>query len=209
MTEQNLSLRKKYNTYNSKRLKNRSFSLIASNCNGGCILHDLGLPFNSPFVNLWMKPVDFIKFCKRMDYYLSQKMMFVTEDNISYPIGQLDDIRLYFQHYTDNKSAEEAWVRRSARINRDNLFILGTDRDGCTYDDIRAFDQLPFENKIIFCHKRYPEFKSAFFIPGFEKQKEVGLCMHFTNDKTYRKYYDAFDYVAWFNGKKHFLRRWF
>lgn len=204
MGRRNLALRKIYNHLNRIRLKNRDFSLIASNCNGGCILHDLALPFNSPFVNLWMKPSDFIKFCQRVDYYLAQTFVFVKEDGISYPIGQLDDIRVYFQHYKNAEEAEKAWRRRAARINKGNLFFLCTDRDGCTYDDIRAFDSLPYPNKVIFCHREYPEFRSAVYIPGFENRNSVGMCMHFVNDKTWRKYYDAFDYVSWFNGKNSF-----
>ena len=49
------------NHRNRKRLKNHDFSLIANNCNGAFILHDLGMRFNSPFVNLWIKPDDYIK----------------------------------------------------------------------------------------------------------------------------------------------------
>ena len=48
-----------YNFFNRIRLKNTDVTLIASNCNGCCILHDLGLKFNSPFVNLWVEPSDF------------------------------------------------------------------------------------------------------------------------------------------------------
>ena len=50
-----------YNFFNRIRLKNTDVTLIASNCNGCCILHDLGLKFNSPFVNLWVEPSDFIR----------------------------------------------------------------------------------------------------------------------------------------------------
>lgn len=203
MTEENKKRREKFNRVNRLRLKNRDFSLIASNCNGGCILHDLGLPFNSPFVNLWMKPADFIKFCRDMEYYLSKKIEFVEESGITYPVGKLDDIRIFFQHYKDPSSAEDAWMRRAKRINKDNLFIMFTDRDGCTYEDLRDFDQLPNKNKVVFCNKQYPEFKSAFYVPGFDNQDSVGMCMNFKNDNTFRKYYDCFDYVAWFNGKKH------
>ena len=193
-------LRKLYNTILRLRLKNRDFSLIASNCNGGCILHDLGLPFNSPFVNLWMKPKDFLRFCANMDEYLTKDFIFVTEEGISYPIGILGgDVRIYFQHYRSSAEAVEAWNRRVKRINRDNLFLLETDRDGWTEEDFSAFEALPYENKVIFCHEERPDFRSAVYIPGFEDQREVGLCMNFTAPNSFKKFYDAFDYVSWFN----------
>lgn len=36
-----------------RRLHAAPFSLLCNNCTGGMILHDLGLPFNSPTVNLF------------------------------------------------------------------------------------------------------------------------------------------------------------
>ena len=58
------------NPINRKRLKNHDITLLSNNCNGACILHDLGLKFNSPFVNLWLYPKDFIKYCGNIKYYI-------------------------------------------------------------------------------------------------------------------------------------------
>ena len=33
-------------------------SVVCNNCNGAMVLHEFGLPFNSPFVNLWIPPSD-------------------------------------------------------------------------------------------------------------------------------------------------------
>lgn len=191
--------RRLYRYYNRKRLKNHDFSLIASNCIGGCILHDLGLPFNSPFINLWLKPSDFLKFCVNMDYYLSLNLRFTTVENIHHPVGVLDDILLFFQHFATEKEAEDAWNRRKKRIRFDNLFVMFTDRDGCTYDDLLRFDKLMIRNKVVFTHLEYENIVSAFYISGFEKQASVGHLMYFKNKFSYKKYYDAFDYVSWFN----------
>ena len=35
-----------------RRVKNRRFLLIASDCNGGLLLHDLGMQFTMPTVNM-------------------------------------------------------------------------------------------------------------------------------------------------------------
>lgn len=192
-------LRRIYNQIHRLGLKNHDFSLIASNCNGGSILHDLGMPFNSPFVNLWLKPRDFIRFCNNLEDFLGMRLSFVHEEGIDYPVGQLGDIRIYFQHYKTAEEAEESWYRRAKRINRKNLFLLATDRDGWTDKDFLAFEALPFRNKVVFTHIKHPEYQSAFYIPGFEDKNEVGMCMHYVSSKSYKKYYDAFDYVAWFN----------
>ncbi len=191
-----------YNKINQLRLKNENFSLIASNCNGASILNDLGQRFNSPFVNLWMKPGEFIKFLSNLNYYLSCELLFVKEESISYPIGLLADIRIYFQHYNSEELAKKKWDDRKKRINFDNLFILFTDRDGCSYQNLLDFDNLPYKNKIVFTHIPYPEFKSAYYIKGFENCESVGMCFKFKSNHSFKKYYDDFDYVDWFNKGK-------
>lgn len=57
-------LRKGVNMHNRIKLKNKDFTLIASNCNGCLICHDLNVKFNSPFVNLYLESRDFIKYIK-------------------------------------------------------------------------------------------------------------------------------------------------
>lgn len=47
--------------FRKKRLKNKVLFIIASNCNGGVVYSDLGVEFNSPFVNLFLKSGNFIK----------------------------------------------------------------------------------------------------------------------------------------------------
>lgn len=195
-----LFFRNIYNKRNRRRLKNRSFSVISSNCNGGCMLHDLGMRFNSPFVNLWMKAGDFVKFLKRPDYYFGCDMTFTEEDGISYPIGVLDDIRLYFQHYKTPEEAKAKWLERASRINYDNLFVMMSERDGCTYDTLREFDALPYKNKVVFTHIPYPEIKSAYYISGWESADSIGICLNYKGKGSVKKYYDDFDYVSWFNG---------
>lgn len=181
------------------RLKNKNITLIASNCNGGVILHDLRLTFNSPFINLWLKPDDFLTFCENMDYYVSRRLNFIKENDINYPVALLDDVKIYFQHYQNEEEAEYYWNKRKQRIDPNHIFVLFTDRDGCTYEDLKRFDRLKFKHKVVFMHKRNPEIKSSVYIPGFERQDCVGMCMDFKNRFTYKRYLDSFDYVKWFN----------
>lgn len=180
-------------------LNNKNICLISSNCNGALILHDLGLQFRTPFVNLWMNSHDFLKMLQSLEYYMSCKLTVTTENGINYPIGMLDDIKVYFQHYNNFEEAKEKWEQRKQRIDYKHLFILFTDRDGCTESDLKDFDNLPYKNKVVFVNKPYPNIKSAVYIPGFEKEESVGLCMEYRSVLSYKKYYDYFDYVKWFN----------
>lgn len=128
---------------------------------------------------------------------MDMELKFTSETGIDYPVGILGDIKIYFQHYNSEMEAYEKWNTRKSRINYNNLFIMFTDRDGCTYSDLLAFDRLSYKNKVVFVNKPYPEIRSAFYIKGFENEACVGQCNEF--QYTYHKYYDQFDYIGWFN----------
>lgn len=201
MNKLNKILREFINRRNEKKLKNTTFSLIASNCNGAFICHDLNMKFNSPFVNLWMYPGDFIKYLKNIRHYMECDLKFIKKNGISYPVGLLDDIEIYFQHYKSENEAKIKWNERTERIQLDNLFVLMTDRDGCTLEDLKEFDRLPYKNKVVFTHLPYNNILSSFYIKGFENKESVGMCFEYVNKYTGKKRYDAFNYVKWFNGK--------
>ena len=153
-------------------------------------------------MNLWIKPKDYIKFLKNIEYYLKCNLTFIKEEGINYPIGLLEDIKIYFMHYENEDIAREKWKERSKRINLNNLFILFTDRDNCSMEDIKEFDKLPYKNKIIFVNKKYTDIKSAYYIKGFEKEEAVGILSRYINAYSGKRYLDAFDYVKWFNGEE-------
>ena len=166
------------------------------------ILHDLNQRYNSPFVNLWIPPKDYIKLLNNFDDYMSKELEFIKDTNYSYPVGMLKDIKIYFQHYKTEGEARTKWNDRCGRIIRDNVFVLFSDRDGCTYEDLVSFDKAPFENKVVFTKQKYPEIKSAYYIRGFEDQPSVGVCSDYRSKYSVFRYLDDFDYVKWLNGNK-------
>lgn len=179
-------------------LKNKNFSVIASNCNGGVIMSDLGVKFRTPTVNVGFKPGDFLLFLSDIEGYLNCELKEFKDETKTYPVGDLNGIKLYFVHYDSFDEAYEKWQRRKDRINYDNLFIIFTDRDGCTYEHIKQFDMLPYKNKVIFTNKHYPEFKSAYYIEGFEEEESVGVLTNYIGNSCKRFLY-KFDFVKWFN----------
>lgn len=194
----NLYLREYFiNRPNRKRLTNTNPTIIASNCNGGFIAHDLNLRFNSPFVNLFLTPKDFIRYLKNIEFYQQQNLTFVQTEK-AYPVAKLADITLYFMHYHSEQEAEQKWNERTKRMDLDNLFVMMTERDGCEYQDLIEFDALPFKNKVVFTHKNYPEIKSTVYIQGFENNAIIGDIFEYTGLNG-KRYYDQFDYVAWLN----------
>jgi len=192
---------KLYVTAKRLRLKNKIMTVFSSNCNGAYMLHDLGCPFNSPTVNLYFLPDHFLKFVSDPQKYLSAEMKEIHLSGVDYPVGQIEDIRLYLMHYDSFAEAKAAWERRARRVDLNNVFLVMTDKNNCTYEQIKQFDELPYEHKVIFTHKEYPEFSSAYYIPGFENEGEVGILSDWKPQLLRRRWLDDFDYVSFFNQK--------
>ena len=188
----------RYKKKKLNRLKNRDFTVIGSNCNGMFMYYDLGLEYLTPTVNLSIEMNDFVKMVKNLKWYMDQELTEVKEE-YKCPVGLLGDIRIYFIHYNSFEEGKLKWEERKQRINWDNIFIVGTERDGCTYETIRDFEQLPYKNKVIFTHVDYPEFSSAHHIKGFEEKEELGTITNYKKQAFKRRYLDDFNYVGFLN----------
>lgn len=190
-----------YKENKRRKLKNKTPTIISSNCNGEFIYYDLGLKFLSPTINLSFEMNDYVKLLQNLKWYMNQPITPCKDSRFDYPTGMLGDVEIKFNHYKTFDEAVCKWEERKKRINWDNLFILAIDGDECTYESIEKFDQLPYKNKVIFTHRPYPEFKSAYYIKGFEKEKGVGVLLYFKKQFLIRRYLDDFDYVSFLNGK--------
>ena len=188
-----------YITIKRRRLKNLYPTIIASNCNGGIILHDLGLKFNTPTINLYFFPGDFIRFVSNLDLYLTKELE-ETNSEFDYPVGMLGDVKVFFMHYSSFKKAKQKWEERAKRINKDNLFIMMTDKNGCTLEQMKEFDKLPYR-KVIFTHLPQKDIKSSVYIKGFENENEVGVLSDWKPGFWKRRWVDDFDYVSFLNEK--------
>lgn len=75
--------------------------------------------------------------------------------------------------------------------------MIFSEQDGCTYEDLKIFDDLPYNNKVVFTHKPYADIKSAYYIEGFEGSGELGNIIAWDKEIG-NKIYDRFDFVDWF-----------
>lgn len=193
-------LRNIRNELNRSKLINKNPTIIASNCNGAFLMHDLGLKFRTPTVNLYFLPKHFIKLVENLDYYISLELEKFQDNNLDYPVGKLDDVIIYFMHYKSFEEAKQKWNERKKRIDKSNIYIMMTDRDGCTYEDMKAFDMISYKNKVIFTKNKYDNIKSSYYIHGFEKEDSVGILSDYEN-KFAKRYLDQFDYISFLNQK--------
>lgn len=144
-----------------KLLKNTDFTIISNNCWGGMTYEAYNLQKQSPTVGLFFMASDYIKFVSNLHEYLKMDLRFINVSeskwkdskeikDITYPIGKLGDVEIFFMHYKDESEALSKWTRRIKRINWNKLLIKFNDQNGCTRDDVEAFIKLPYKNKIFF-----------------------------------------------------------
>lgn len=178
------------------KLKNKDFSIICSNCIGGIIYNRLGQKFLSPTINLWMHQDDFLKFVLNLKEYISKEIIFI-DSNYSYPVGQLGDIKIHFNHSKSEIEAKSDWDRRKNRINYDNLFIIMYDSDNITKDDIKKLNSINCKNKIVLSDKEYDDID---YVIKINSTKRINGQQYLDRDilgkMTFEKY---FNYVKWLN----------
>ena len=145
-----------------------SETIIANNCIAGNMLHDLGLRFNTPTINLQILPREFPKFCQNLRHYMETEVveyknpsdlhrydlinMFGRVTN-ELPFGLCDDIIIVFQHYSSFEEGKAAWDRRKARIDYDHIgymFYLAWEYDK---NKGKQFYDMGLKNTVIFTER--------------------------------------------------------
>jgi len=179
------------------RLKN-NVTILASNCLGGFIYHDLGTQFISPTINTRFDSPDFVNFVCNIDYYLDQPLAFIPTKE-PYPVAKLGDLTVNFVHYPSAEVAETKWKERIIRIDWDHVFVLLNDNDGMTERDFAKLDACRFKNVLVFTARSYPQYRCTYQLPIFSNLDSVGNTMLrsiITGKMVVQKY---FDFVQWFN----------
>jgi len=140
-------------------LRVKDFTVISNNCWGGILYQDLGLPYQTPFVNMFMFADCYLKLVKNFNAYMQIELQVsdrsrCLKQRVTYPIGHLNDVEIHFIHYTFQDPVIEMWNRRRDRISYKNLFFVLSERDGCEAHHIHQFDLISYP-KLIFTRFKY------------------------------------------------------
>lgn len=178
----------------------KKVSIFCNNCIGAFVAHDFRLPFNAPTVNLMIPPSDFIEYISNLEYYRNSAVESV-ESNHNWPVALLGGkIHLHFIHYQTAEEGIVAWKRREARIDMQRMYFVLVETDGCTYEDLEHFDQLPYPNKVALTHIAYPKIKCSYHIKGYEEKDGVTDSYRFHSILPFRKY-DEFNWMKFLKRK--------
>jgi len=195
------------------RLKLSQISIISAHCWGGMVYNYLGLEFLSPLINMYEEPGDFIKLADSLAKYMAMDVEIVDsmyDEGLKhfFPIGQVDDVKLFFQHYSSNEEALSAWNRRRDRINYNNLFLEMVCK---SESDIEGFLKLNYPNKIAFTDLDVKDDRIIVASAGeldYIRSKYGGNLPWFMCDMAINKtpFARKFDILKLFLGEKDFMR---
>ncbi|WP_339651642.1 DUF1919 domain-containing protein [uncultured Maribacter sp.] len=203
-------LRQAFSSYYSKRditkLKNNNFVLISRNCWGGQAYQWLGLPYNSPFVGLFLYGPCYMKLLRNFDSYMQMELEFIEISKYAdaynnHPIALLGDVEIHFQHYESIKEAREKWSRRKQRmleISKDNYFFTVCDRREVSPLDIKEFHEMSFKNKLSFSFDKIEGLTNRQHIKFIrDPNKKNGSSPN--GKKRFKLSFLYFDLVQWLN----------
>lgn len=189
------------------RLKNTNFVLISRNCWGGQAYQWLGLPYNTPFVGLFLYGPCYMILLRDFNSYMQMDLDFIEVSKYpdaynNHPIGLLGgDVEIHFQHYEDKAEALEKWNRRKSRmlaINKDNFYFTICDRRGVTTSNIQEFHKMEFKNKLSFSFEPIEglsKFEHLKFIKDPSKNKGIPP----NGKKRFKLSFLYFDLIHWLN----------
>ena len=140
------------------KLRKNVPTIISQNCWGGIVYDMLGLPFKSPFINMYESKEDYIKLLSSPKKYMQYPLVFERfeyETNLKrdYPVAKCGDILLHFNHYLTFEEANDCWLRRKERIDWDNLIVVFFEEDP---NKINNFLNMPYKNKICLAPFEHP-----------------------------------------------------
>lgn len=193
-----------------KRNQNKDFTLIARDCVGGILYHQLGLKFLSPTINLFFTPEDFNYFCLNLKEYIDTELVETKEEWVDYPLGELSpiglkSIKVHFMHYETFKLAKEKWDERKARINYDNLYIFSSfcypkETATLSKDLISKWNQIKYK-KVMIVDKNYG-FDDEYIIKKPEECTEYAWLLYTPDQKNeWKRTFNEFDFIKFLNEK--------
>ena len=186
-------------------LKNFNFSIVSDDCWGGMIYQELGLPYNTPFVGMWVVKPDFLRMLKNLQSYLFCELTFKKDTNKDFPVGLLGDVEIHFNHYAYKSEEQvlELWKRRLSRFNHNKILIKFCVHDERSHqnggwkniDLLNEFNAIEINKKICFTKDDYSQIGKYIWLKELTN-KEIWES-HIENEYSISKKY--FNVIDWLN----------
>jgi uncharacterized protein (DUF1919 family) len=150
-------------------------TIISQNCIGSMFCHDMKVRYQSPTVNLFMNPGDFIKFVQDLERYIQIKPVINIGDK-GYPVGKIGDITLYFMHYHTAEEAFNKWEERKKRILWNRVFVIGADGGSYSSENLAEFKKIRHPKLLFTSNKQLKNEEDCIYVKwNFKKDKNFDM----------------------------------
>ena len=167
---------------------------------GGVLLHDLGMRFDTPTINLTVDSFpQFVSEYTTLYQTETKPYTLDVENQPSYPVLRIGDNIIKAIHYKSVDEFNEKWNKRFDRFMSSDaeIFIIACDAQVKTDKDKKEFLKLPYR-KVCFTNKHYDE-KEFIYIPGYDNLESVGDLTKYCDLLGHRVFEKYFDCVSWLN----------
>lgn len=168
-----IHLSKKYLKRNKLTIP-KDISIISNNCLGGVIYHDFELEFKSPTINCFFMADDYVKYISNLEYYNTLDVRAEIDSTIrnNTIILYIGDICAHFIHDNNPEKVVSDWYRRRERVNMENLFIIGSDRDGWNDEAMEIFKRCPYNKCFFTVNKKWKDEPFSIYIKIYSRKTE-------------------------------------
>lgn len=184
-----------------RAVRNRRFSIIACNCWGGDVYRDLEIPYQTPFVGLFLQLPCFAGFLENYETAIRAPLEFAEESRyngrVTYPVGLIMGTHeIHFVHFRSREEAREKWNRRRDRMvqDLDDCFFMLMHLEENYVEELGRFNRLPFRNKVLFTARPMIETPEAVVVPP-----PGGIPGPDDGPTLYRRCHRYFDLAHWLN----------
>ena len=134
--EEIYNINKLLSYFRGKLLSGETPSIFCNSCLAGRIYELFDRIMISPTINTMLSPEDFLKLCRKPQYYLEQEMSnlywkraFGNPGRRSdSPCGRIGDIEVIFKHVASQEGLIERWNMMRKRINWNRIIFILTEQ---------------------------------------------------------------------------------
>ena len=192
-----------YHKSKAKRFNGDVPCIICNNCLGGVILHDLGLPFNTPTINTGIRSQkEFIFFINHLDEMVKAPMIEISKMKYNVPAASIDlkgqTVDIVFTHYANFNEGYKKWKQRMKRLDLNKIVVLLESPD-ISQEIVEAFSLIKYKKAIISKPiKNAPDY----YVPlDIYDNWHPGKVLEYKSLFSLKRWVDDWDYISFLNQK--------
>lgn len=192
-----------YHNNKAKRFNGDVPSIICNNCLGGVMLHDLGLPFNTPTINTGIRDQkEFIFFVNHLDEIIDVPLVEIPKSKYNVPAAMIElrDQRLdvVFTHYANFEEGYKKWKQRVERLDLNKIVVL-LESPYVSPEIIDAFSQIKYKKAII---SKPIQDAPDYYVPlDIYDNWHPGKVLEYKSLFSFKRWVDDWDYISFLNKK--------